>query len=48
MNPLPAVAVKAGVLVVPLVVTSTPFVPEVVLLQFAEPPAHGTALVFFV
>jgi hypothetical protein len=40
--------VKAGVFVLPLVVTSTPFVPEVVLLQFGEPPVHGTEFVFFV
>jgi hypothetical protein len=40
--------VKAGVFVAPLVVTRTPFVPAVVLLQFGEAPAHGTELVFFV
>jgi hypothetical protein len=39
---------KAGVFVAPLAVTSTPFVPKVVLLQFGEPPAHGTELLFLV
>jgi hypothetical protein len=40
--------VKAGVLVVPIVVKRTPFVPAVVLLQFKEAPAQGTELLPFV
>src|SRR5580704_9059219 len=44
----PGVVVKAGVFVAPLVVTNTPSVPLVVLLQFGEPPAQGTELLPFV
>jgi hypothetical protein len=42
------VVVKAGVLVAPIVVKRTPFVPAVVLLQFKVLEAHGTALLPFV
>ena len=44
----PAVVVKAGVLVAPIVVKRTPFVPAVVLLQFKELGAQGTELLPFV
>lgn len=44
----PDVVLKAGVLVVPTVVNSTPFDPLVVLLQLGEFPAHGTELLPFV
>jgi len=48
MDPVPAVVENAGVFVVPFTVTSTPFVPAVVLLQPEEAPAQGTEMFPFV
>jgi hypothetical protein len=44
----PVPAVNAGVFVAPLTVTSTPFVPAVVLLQPDVAPVHGTEMFPFV